>query len=68
MDIVANAIHYVKLEDVIPAHIKKCNSVEFQQKLAWLIAKEKPVDGGTIQSALFKALLEIAKLENACEF
>ena len=68
MDIVANAIHYVKLEDVIPVHIKKCNSVESQQKLAWLIAKEKPVDGGTSQSALFKALLEIAKLENACEF
>jgi hypothetical protein len=61
MDIVLNGIHYIKLDEVIPAHVKKCYSIEFQQNLQWLIAQNEPVKREDLNNILIQVLNEMSQ-------
>ena len=64
MDLSINGIHYIKLDQIIPKHIKKCNSIEFQQTIEWFIAHHEPVNTDDLHNLLIIVLNKMAKNES----
>lgn len=61
MDIILNGIHYIKLDELIPTHVKKCYSIEFQQNLQWLIAQNEPVKHQDLDNILIEVLNDMSQ-------